>query len=155
MVKNPPAMQETQCLIPGPRRSPGEGGGYPLQYSCLESFTDRGAWQATVHGVAKRVKHDWATNTFTLFTSQTRYRKCTEENNTLSHEDEFILLYFCLILFPVCLAFCLIIYFVREWSEVLFLVLSSRWIIMSAFPNLWASSSPISLCNTISPVTLY
>ena len=40
-------------LIPGSRRSPGEGNGYPLQYSCLESFMDRGGWQATVHGVAK------------------------------------------------------------------------------------------------------
>jgi len=34
-------------------RSPGEGIGYPLQYSGLENFMDRGAWWATVHGVAK------------------------------------------------------------------------------------------------------
>ena len=40
--------------IPGSGRSPGEENGYPLQYSCLESSMDRGAWQATVHGVAKR-----------------------------------------------------------------------------------------------------
>ena len=39
--------------IPGLGRSPGEGNGYPLQYSCLENSTDRGACQATVHGVAK------------------------------------------------------------------------------------------------------
>ena len=39
--------------IPGLRRSPGEGHGYPFQYSCLENPLDRGAWQATVHGVAK------------------------------------------------------------------------------------------------------
>ena len=39
--------------IPRWRRSPGEGNGNPLQYSCLENFMDRGAWQATVHGVAK------------------------------------------------------------------------------------------------------
>ena len=38
--------------IPGLGRSPGEGNGYPLQYSCLENAMDRGAWQATVHGVA-------------------------------------------------------------------------------------------------------
>jgi len=38
---------------PGPRRSPGEGNGYPFQYSCLENTVDRGAWWATVHGVAK------------------------------------------------------------------------------------------------------
>ena len=34
-------------------RSPGEGNGYPLQYSCLENYMDRGAWWATGHGVAK------------------------------------------------------------------------------------------------------
>ena len=40
--------------IPGLRRSPGEGNGNPLQYSCLENPMDRGAWRATVHGVTKR-----------------------------------------------------------------------------------------------------
>jgi len=44
-------------LIPGSGRSPGEGNGYPLQYSCLEYSMDRGAWQATVHGVT-RVRHN-------------------------------------------------------------------------------------------------
>ena len=39
--------------IPGLGRSPGEGNGYPLRYSCLENSMDRGAWQVTVHGVAK------------------------------------------------------------------------------------------------------
>ena len=39
--------------IPGSGRSPGEGNGNPLQHSCLENPMDRGAWQATVHGVAK------------------------------------------------------------------------------------------------------
>ena len=39
--------------IPQWGRSPGEGNGYPLQYSCLENSTDRGAWQAIVHGVEK------------------------------------------------------------------------------------------------------
>ena len=42
-----------QDSIPGSGRSPGEGNGYPLQYSCLENPMDRGAWQATVHGVTK------------------------------------------------------------------------------------------------------
>ena len=40
-------------LIPGSGRSPGEGNGNPLQYSCLENHTDRGVWRATVHGVTK------------------------------------------------------------------------------------------------------
>jgi len=39
--------------IPGTGRSPGEENGYPLQYSCLENPIDRGAWRATVRGVAK------------------------------------------------------------------------------------------------------
>ena len=39
--------------IPGLGRSPGEGNGNPLQYSCLENPVDRGAWWATVHGLAK------------------------------------------------------------------------------------------------------
>ena len=40
---------------PGSGRSPGEGHGNPLQYSCLENPMNRGAWWATVHGVAKSV----------------------------------------------------------------------------------------------------
>ena len=51
--KNLPAVQETWGLIPGLGRSPGGGHGNPLQYSCLENPMDRGACQATVHGVAK------------------------------------------------------------------------------------------------------
>ena len=39
--------------IPGSGGYAGEGNGNPLQYSCLENSTDRGAWQATVHGTAK------------------------------------------------------------------------------------------------------
>ena len=39
--------------ILGSGRSPGDGNGYPLQYSCLENSMDRGAWRATVHGVKK------------------------------------------------------------------------------------------------------
>ena len=42
-----------QGSIPGLGRSPGEGNGNPLQYSCLENPMDRGAWRATVHGVAR------------------------------------------------------------------------------------------------------
>ena len=40
---------------PGSGKSPGEGNGHPLQYSGLENSVDRGAWQATVHGVAKEL----------------------------------------------------------------------------------------------------
>ena len=53
LVKNLLAMQENLGSIPGSRRSPGEGNGYPLQYSCLDNPMDGGAWWATVHGVTK------------------------------------------------------------------------------------------------------
>ena len=59
MVKNPPAsagdlrdLRDVGSIL-GSKRSPGEGNGNALQYSCLENFMDRGAWWAAVHGVAK------------------------------------------------------------------------------------------------------
>ena len=56
-VKNPPAMQAGDTgdahSIPGWVRSPGEGNGSPLQYSCLRNPMDRGARWATVHGITK------------------------------------------------------------------------------------------------------
>ena len=52
VVKNLPAMQETGS-IPGLGRSPGEGNGNLLQYSCLGNVMGRRAWWATVHGVSK------------------------------------------------------------------------------------------------------
>ena len=65
MVKNSPANAGEAGSIPGLGRSPGEGNGNPLQYSCLENFIDRGAWLAVaVHGVAK---------------NQTRQRVCTQQ----------------------------------------------------------------------------
>ena len=56
MIKNPPVNAgdpRDTGLIPGLGRSPREGNGNPLQYSCLGNPMDRGAWRATVHGVAK------------------------------------------------------------------------------------------------------
>ena len=56
VVKNPPAnagdVKDTG-LIPGLERSPAEGNGNPLQYSCLENPMDRGAWWPTAHRVTK------------------------------------------------------------------------------------------------------
>ena len=51
VVRNPPANAGDTGLIPGSGRSPGEGNGFPLQYTCLGNVVDRGPWQATVHGV--------------------------------------------------------------------------------------------------------
>ena len=53
VVKNPPAIENDEGLIPGFRRCPGKGNGNPLQYPCLGNPMDRGAWWATVHGVTK------------------------------------------------------------------------------------------------------
>ena len=53
MVKNLPARAGHVGSIPGSGRSPGEGNGNPLHYSCLENSMDRGTWQTTVHGVTK------------------------------------------------------------------------------------------------------
>ena len=56
VVKNPPANAgdaKDMGSVPGSGRSPAEGNGNPLLYSCLENSMDRGAWQATVYGAAK------------------------------------------------------------------------------------------------------
>ena len=77
VVKNLPANAgETEDvgdsdLIPGSGSSHGAGNGNPLQYSCLENPTVRGAWQATVHGVSKS-QHDWVTE----HTHTQEYLKC-------------------------------------------------------------------------------
>ena len=52
-VKILPVNVGDLSLIPGSGRSPGEGNGNPLQYSCLGNPMGRGAWQAAVHGVTK------------------------------------------------------------------------------------------------------
>ena len=65
MVKYLPTLQETGS-IPGSGRSPGDGNGNPLQYSCLENPMDRGTWKATVHGVA-RIGHNLASKPPPLF----------------------------------------------------------------------------------------
>ena len=54
VVKNPAASAGDTGLTPVLGRFPGEGNGYPLQYSCRGNPMDRGAWRAAVHGVAVR-----------------------------------------------------------------------------------------------------
>ena len=71
VVNNPPASAgdlRDVGLIPGSERSPGEGNGNPLQYSCLENPMDRGAWWATVHWIEKsQTQLKWpSTHTHTL-----------------------------------------------------------------------------------------
>ena len=59
MVKNLPANAGDAGSIPQSGRSPGEGNGNPLQYSSLGNPIDRGAWQASVYGVAKESDTTW------------------------------------------------------------------------------------------------
>ena len=63
-----------QCRRRGSGRSPGEANGNPLQYSCLGNSTDREAWRATVHGVAKSRTwlSDYTTTTTTISCSRTK-----------------------------------------------------------------------------------
>ena len=55
MGKNPSTSSGDMGLIPVLGRFPGKGNGNPLKYSCLGNPMDRGAWQATVHGIAKEL----------------------------------------------------------------------------------------------------
>ena len=59
MVNNPSPRQEDLGSITGLGRSPEEGNGYPLRYSCLENLMDREGWWATAHGVTKSDTTEW------------------------------------------------------------------------------------------------
>ena len=55
VVKNPPVNTGDTVSIHGLGRYPGGGHDNPIQYQCLGNSMDRGAWQSTVHGIAKRL----------------------------------------------------------------------------------------------------
>ena len=77
-------------LLPGSGRSSGEGHGNSLQYSCLENPTDKGAWRATVHGVAKSQWHNWSDWAHTAHT----------HTHTHTHTQFLQRLYFCTFYLP-------------------------------------------------------
>ena len=90
--------EEHPGLIPESGRSPGEGNGCPLQYSCLENSMDRGVWQAIVHGIIKTQLSDWHFH-FSLFQTKKKKRKLQEQYKLLhpphtNYLNEDILLYF-------------------------------------------------------------
>ena len=62
--------------VPGLGKSPGEGSGYPLQYSWLENFMDRGAWQAIVHGVTESGTTEWLILSVKHIPQVVRTHKC-------------------------------------------------------------------------------
>ena len=73
VVKNLPVSAGDVGLVPGLERSPGEGNDNPLQYSRLENSMDRGAWRATIHGVAKsRARLSTHTHCFSLASEEAR-----------------------------------------------------------------------------------
>ena len=85
MVRNLPANAGDVGSIPGSGRSPGEGNGTPFQYSCLENPMDRGAWWATVHGVAKsRIRLSHFTFTFLCILATSSI--CTSINLLYLHQ---------------------------------------------------------------------
>ena len=79
VVKNLPANAgdiKDVGLIPESGRSPGEGNGSPLQYSCLENCMDRGAWWATAHRVASQTRlKQLSTHTFPSVKWEQSFRK--------------------------------------------------------------------------------
>ena len=93
-VKNLPAMQETTCSaggpgsIPGLRRSPGEGNGNPVQYSCLGNPMDRGAWQAIVHRV-ERIRHKLVTKPSTNVSGLNKSKAMTNLESILKSRHYF------------------------------------------------------------------
>ena len=82
MVKSLPSDAEdvrTVGSIPAPGRSPGEGNGSPLQYSCQKTPMNRGAWQVTVHGVTKKVDTKEVDTTWELNNSGMQGFVCCEK----------------------------------------------------------------------------
>ena len=79
VVKNLPANAGSTASVPGSGRSSREGHGNPLQCSCLENSMDKGAWWATVHGVAKSQTwfYDWA------HTSEVLWRSCCAQDSSI------------------------------------------------------------------------
>ena len=71
--------------IPGSGRSPGEGNGNPIQYSCLENPMDGGAWQATVHGVPK----SWTRLSDFTFTFQLKKAMYLRHGGEMGSEQDF------------------------------------------------------------------
>ena len=89
-VKNLPANEGDMCSIPGLGRFPGERIGYPLQCSSLENPMDRGAWQASDHGIVK-VRQDLETEQLDHCTKKSQCRKLGDTYGSPDHTPEVLL----------------------------------------------------------------
>ena len=85
MVKNPPADAGNVSLIPGSGRSPGEGNGNTLQYSCLRNSIVRGAWQAIQSLGLQRVGHNFVTKQQQSFQA---WFPCLKNSDNKTHLTE-------------------------------------------------------------------
>ena len=81
VVKNPLANAGDAGSIPGSGRYPGEGNGNTLLYACLGNPMDRGAWQATVHGVTKEPDMIWRLNNNKQEILSASYLNCTKNHS--------------------------------------------------------------------------
>ena len=89
VVKNPPANAgdaRDSILIPGHGRSPGEGNGSPLQYSCLEDSMDRGAWWATVRGVTEALNRTERAHAHNVYFNVAAFLFCTRAKSVIRKE---------------------------------------------------------------------
>ena len=102
MVKKLPSGGDPGS-VPVLRRSPGEGNGHPLQYSCLENPVDRGAWQDTVHEVTKNQKR---LSDFSLASHRRSRVKSLRFRSHITTGSQ--------ALSPVCLIVCLSAHLYRE-----------------------------------------
>ena len=87
--KEPACNAEDPGLILGLERSPREGHDYPLQYSCLENSINRGAWQATVHGVTELDMTDQLTLSYfqNTVSGNAKWQNCYEKQHGVSSKN--------------------------------------------------------------------
>ena len=119
-------------LIPGLGRSPGEGNGNLLQYSCLENPIDRGAWQATVHGVARVGYNLYVLYIIWSYLWEGKCQKASKSDFLFTPPNSFPLSLSSFFLGSY-LQVCFVICFSNMWVYILFLLWKTVWVLWSKF----------------------